>query len=964
MVCLGFAVFFGMGLISSLPAFALDAAITVAASKWYASHLPAYGGLTPTRAYAPLPVFFEGWASTPRAEIMDYTWDFGDGSPAFHGFNTAHVFENPGIYTVTLTVTDNVGATNDETIQIEALARDGVTYYVDAALGNDANPGTGPGTDAWKTATHALRGMATTRYKPGDQVLFKRGQTFELDTPTVEPAHGKAGHSYRFATYGAGPKPVIQHVGSSNAVAISQTGHGLAHFTIQDLEFRMTSSSGARAGELFYATQEADDLLFLRLDFYDFSRAITISGGTTTDIIHGVFIIGCTTHTSEMTHVYAIASRYALLDNVFDLSGNHIAYLEYLDKAVIANNQFLRPAFGRTALRVSGNVGGSATPTNNVQISDNVFRGWIDPETDGLAHNGGGTRYNYQLINLCSNGPTSQFMTDVVFERNVVTNAETLVVIGDYDNLTLRNNLFTSASNSSAARIHIGLQPWDQKPLSNIRIIGNTVVSAAANGTLSTPMFGVYDYVGPVYFGKVDHENIEIKNNIVQALSGNGRMVYVDTTDPACLAAIHTDGNLYFSNTGGAKLFQVGGYTFGGGELFSLPLWQAFTGNDAASRYGDPLFVDLLGVDGAFSGLQFDEDLRVLDSSPAIDHGLLLPNLETDHTRNLRPAGAGPDIGAFEQSVLLHASVSGEGSVVVSPPLGHVLGQTIVLLAVAQPGWVFAGWSGDLNGIVNPQSLLLDTEKTVQATFTQLQPRLEINVIGDGTVAKNPTPPYILGTPVTLSATTSFTDSFLGWSGDLTDSENPVVIIMDGDKTVNARFTEDDYQVTVNVHGSGAVDVSPSPPYEYEDGVTLTATPAPGWLFAGWGGDATGDAAAITVSMTQHLRVSASFTDAAAMLYMTVVGPGQVLRSPAPPYLPGDWVNLTAEPGDGGAIFLGWRGSGLAGTATNQALYMNDDKVVFAYFGMPGDVLPSLQTPFFTPPHVERDNSHLDDANR
>jgi len=82
--------------------------------------------------YAPLAVFFEGWKSEPRTEIVSYVWDFGDGSAPFSGFNAAHVYETPGNYRATLTVTDSKGYSATSTVDIAVLKRDGATYYVDS----------------------------------------------------------------------------------------------------------------------------------------------------------------------------------------------------------------------------------------------------------------------------------------------------------------------------------------------------------------------------------------------------------------------------------------------------------------------------------------------------------------------------------------------------------------------------------------------------------------------------------------------------------------------------------------------------------------------------------------------------------------------------------------------------------------------------------------------------------------
>ena len=47
------------------------------------------------------------------------------------------------------------------------------TYYVDATSGNDGNDGLSPG-DAWQTITK----INSESFLPGDEILFKRGETW------------------------------------------------------------------------------------------------------------------------------------------------------------------------------------------------------------------------------------------------------------------------------------------------------------------------------------------------------------------------------------------------------------------------------------------------------------------------------------------------------------------------------------------------------------------------------------------------------------------------------------------------------------------------------------------------------------------------------------------------------------------------------------------------------------------
>jgi chitodextrinase len=51
-------------------------------------------------------------------EQPQFSWDFGDGSPPSTEPNPTHVYQNPGEYTVRVTVTDAAGNTGEDMIDI------------------------------------------------------------------------------------------------------------------------------------------------------------------------------------------------------------------------------------------------------------------------------------------------------------------------------------------------------------------------------------------------------------------------------------------------------------------------------------------------------------------------------------------------------------------------------------------------------------------------------------------------------------------------------------------------------------------------------------------------------------------------------------------------------------------------------------------------------------------------------
>lgn len=74
---------------------------------------------TPTAGGSPLTVFFNASESTdPDGNIISYNWDFGDGTTGV-GKTVTHVYTNKGTRIATLTVTDNEGFTDSESVEIK-----------------------------------------------------------------------------------------------------------------------------------------------------------------------------------------------------------------------------------------------------------------------------------------------------------------------------------------------------------------------------------------------------------------------------------------------------------------------------------------------------------------------------------------------------------------------------------------------------------------------------------------------------------------------------------------------------------------------------------------------------------------------------------------------------------------------------------------------------------------------------
>ena len=133
-----------------------------------------------------------------------------------------------------------------------------------------------------------------------------------------------------------------------------------------------------------------------------------------------------------------------------------------------------------------------------------------------------------------------------------------------------------------------------------------------------------------------------------------------------------------------------------------------------------------------------------------------------------------------------------------------------------------------------------------------------INVNGNGTVAGANTGTYLQGSELTLTATPAEHYTFAGWTGDVTSTDNPLVVTVDGDKTITANFAKKNYTLTVftNDEDKGTIDVATGS-HEAGTEVTLTATPKAGYKLLAWSNKAT--TSSITLTMDNNKAVSAYF---------------------------------------------------------------------------------------------------------
>lgn len=137
-------------------------------------------------------------------------------------------------------------------------------------------------------------------------------------------------------------------------------------------------------------------------------------------------------------------------------------------------------------------------------------------------------------------------------------------------------------------------------------------------------------------------------------------------------------------------------------------------------------------------------------------------------------------------------------------------GTSVKLTATAEYGWSFVSWTGDVESTESEITVEISSSKTITANFAILNYDVTTTIVGEGSVTEEiivqpTTSSYEYETGVRLTAVPNDGWSFVGWSGAIESTENPLDIVVSEAISLTATFTQ------VN------------PLYRDENGVTIIA---------------------------------------------------------------------------------------------------------------------------------------------
>lgn len=270
----------------------------------------------------------------------------------------------------------------------------------------------------------------------------------------------------------------------------------------------------------------------------------------------------------------------------------------------------------------------------------------------------------------------------------------------------------------------------------------------------------------------------------------------------------------------------------------------------------------------------------------------------------------------------------------------YVVGTSVTVVATPKTGYTFVNWidiSTDLvQSTSNSYTFVLNNSKSLEANF-KLNTYTITTTATNGTVVNSPSlVNYDYGSTVLLTATPNAGFTFTSWTGSVSDTTNPLTILMTSNKNIAANFTAippNTYSLNVtSVNGSVVKDPSLTS-YTIGSNVKLTATPSTGYTFTSWTGDTTSTTNPLTISMNANKNITANYTAIPVVTYTlnVVSAHGDIEKAPnQTSYNSGTSVDLTATALTG-YKFSSWSGD-VVGTSNPIAVIMNANKNITANY--------------------------------
>ncbi|WP_166664844.1 ice-binding family protein [Pedobacter metabolipauper] len=199
----------------------------------------------------------------------------------------------------------------------------------------------------------------------------------------------------------------------------------------------------------------------------------------------------------------------------------------------------------------------------------------------------------------------------------------------------------------------------------------------------------------------------------------------------------------------------------------------------------------------------------------------------------------------------------------------YVVGTPVTITATANAGYTFVNWTenGAIASTSSSFQFVIASNRTLVANY-RLIPASQFAVILSSSPAAGGTTDgegsYPSGTSVTITAAVNTGYTFTSWTdkgtGLVVSTSPNYTFALASNRTFVANFTISTFTLTVIAQNGTVTRSSTQATYNYGTAVILTATPAAGYVFSSWSGNASGIINPLTVLMTSNKTITANFT--------------------------------------------------------------------------------------------------------
>ena len=299
-----------------------------------------------------------------------YQWDFGDTTSGSQfdqlpGFNAAHVYDVPGLYTITLTITNQAGQTGvaQQMIRVTPPAVVPQAIYVDNTL-SGVRPDPGGGIDVPSLAA-ALPFLSN-----NTQLLFHRGETFSV-TQTINVTFSNV----TIGAYGTGSAPELQLPStSSQFLPIVTTSAASNNTVVRDLTLDAAGSSKIGVG----VQPDGTNIVIRNCNFQNLDDAINGNFGPV-----GLLALDNTAGVLKEYFTYIKGTDHVYLGNTIGDSTAQHNFRTYGIRVLCYGNDVTNLPGGSSIDTLRVNDGEWIYWANNTLHSGQIIAGPLGPDSAG-----------------------------------------------------------------------------------------------------------------------------------------------------------------------------------------------------------------------------------------------------------------------------------------------------------------------------------------------------------------------------------------------------------------------------------------------------------------------------------------------------------------------------------------------------------------------------------------------------